>query len=803
MAVDELLVLHHSHLDVGYTHAQPIVWKLQIEFISEVVDWLESTSELDERSRPKWTCEATEPVRRWLHNASEQDVQRFRALVDAGRIGLTALRWHVDAGVDRAGLERLISGKAELEQALETDIRVACQHDVNGVPWPLVDVMLDVGVDLFAMAINPHLGRAVSPRPGVFDWEGPSGRTIRVFNGYPYTMFDQLFFSWDDSVDRMADGWRVLDRRLRDEGYELPFLFLTSTCSPVLWDNGPPNPYLPSLLERWNEAGLGPTARYVTYDDLRERVLRLSGISPLRGDWTDYWSFGSGSMPNATSLSRRGKRLVEAASGLRSPSAASEAHERLDLFDEHTFGYWDTAQRHPQSQTIELLKASLAHEGFELASYELMQALDGLAGNPSADRDVSAVLLCNWTDDELAVAPRLPSSWVAPSEAVSRTYRARRFAYEGRAWEPGFPGDDRNVFAPITIPGRSWAIEPIATLLPFEPQLLSHSIEDVAPESSHDGFISVAADHRPRVGSIETSSFGLRYDPDTGRVLSLLDRRRRRELISARPGIDLFGFVRERSNELTEPRRYAYYVRDLEREQRDFSCWQPWDPVCEFATRVVECVVSYDGDRVVLERFLEAPGTRFLAQRIILEDENPVLAVECEFELEPHDEPQAVYFAVPLELGGGWDAWFDTAGAIVGVDTDQLPRACRNWATVESFAAIGGADGGVALLTPDAPLVQFGDFHFGPPIDRLPRPANPLLLAWAYNNYWDTNFPRVDSSRTRLRYGLLPLDAQPDPAEIRAHARRFASPPLIWPVTGPGQSRRAGALPAPSLEAQP
>ena len=43
MAVEELLVLHHSHLDVGYTHAQPIVWKLQVEFISEVVDWLEST----------------------------------------------------------------------------------------------------------------------------------------------------------------------------------------------------------------------------------------------------------------------------------------------------------------------------------------------------------------------------------------------------------------------------------------------------------------------------------------------------------------------------------------------------------------------------------------------------------------------------------------------------------------------------------------------------------------------------------------------------------------------------------------
>jgi hypothetical protein len=378
---------------------------------------------------------------------------------------------------------------------------------------------------------------------------------------------------------------------------------------------------------------------------------------------------------------------------------------------------------------------------------------------------------------------------------MRRTYRASRVAYDGRPWEPGFPGDDGHVFAPVTVPGRSWVVEPIERLARFEPRLLRHAIEDVPSNSTYDGFISVAADHRPRVGSIETSMFGLRYDPGTGRVLSLVDRCRQRELLSPRPGIDLFGFVRERSDELTEQRRYAYYVRDLEREQRDLSCWRSWEPVRESAKGLSTCTVMHRGDRIVLERLLDAPGARFLAQRFILEDESPVVAIECEFELEPHEGPQAVYFAVPLSLGDGWDAWFDTAGAVVALDSDQLPKACRNWATVESFAAIAGADGGVALLSPDAPLVQFGDFHFGPPLDQLPRPANPMLLAWAYNNYWDTNFPRVDSSRIRLRYGLLPLDPHPDLAGIRAHAHRFASPSLIWAVTGADRTRSSGQLP--------
>jgi hypothetical protein len=48
-------------------------------------------------------------------------------------------------------------------------------------------------------------------------------------------MFDQLLLAWDDSVERMAEGWDALAERLRDLRYPLPFLYLTSTCSPVLW----------------------------------------------------------------------------------------------------------------------------------------------------------------------------------------------------------------------------------------------------------------------------------------------------------------------------------------------------------------------------------------------------------------------------------------------------------------------------------------------------------------------------------------------------------------------------------------
>src|SRR6185312_10559082 len=144
-------------------------------------------------------------------------------------------------------------------------------------------------------------------------------------------------------------------------------------------------------------------------------------------------------------------------------------------------------------------------------------------------------------------------------------------------------------------------------------------------------------------------------------------------------------------------------------------------------------------------------------------------------------------------MKSGWEAAFDTAGQHVRLDAEQLPGSCRNWATTESMAAMWDEDGAVALLTPDAPMVQFGDFHFGPPLDSIPRPENPLLLAWPANNYWFTNFALTQPGRISLRYGLLTM-ASMDAEKVREHAQAVRLPPLLWPVTTGGHDAGAGTL---------
>jgi hypothetical protein len=197
---------------------------------------------------------------------------------------------------------------------------------------------------------------------------------------------------------------------------------------------------------------------------------------------------------------------------------------------------------------------------------------------------------------------------------------------------------------------------------------------------------------------------------------------------------------------------------------------------------------------VTLERTVEAPGVTHLVQRISLLANDPVIHLEVELELALNQDPQGIYLAFPVAMDAGWEAAFDTAGATVRLDEDQLPGACRNWVTAESMATMWDDQGAIALLVPDAPMVQFGDFHFGPPLDAIPRPDNPLLLAWPVNNYWGTNFPQVQPGRIHLRYGFLSMPAT-DREAVRRHAAAMRLAPLIWPITTGGRGAADGTLP--------
>ena len=795
--IKEILVFHHSHLDVGYTHSQPFVWELQQEYLTQVISWLESTGDgSDNRCAPRWTCEATDPVLRWIDRSPAPLVDRFVALCRSGRISLTALARHITSLVDRPGLHRLIAGKARLEELTSRPIRTACQFDVNGVPWPLADVLIDHGVDFLVMAINAHLGRAVAPRPGFFLWEAPSGRSLLVLNGNHYTMFDQILRAWEDSTQSMQQGWDDYVGHLESIGYPHDFIALSSTCSPIMWDNAPPNPFLPPLIEKWNREQRLPEIRYATLDEVRERAKKIDPdhLAKLRGDWTDYWSFGVASAPIATARSRQAKPILEAVASLPlsagERAAVARAEQALDLYDEHTFGNFDSHIDQPAAHTAETLKQALAHEAYEFANFALMSALDHLAQNPEADWTSQRFLAVNSTDEAIAIEPPGPGQ-------PRRSYRASRLVQSNRAWESTRQTGQNQ----LTVPARSWMVlddSDLSRANQLTARIEHRILGSGASEAEKNQFTPIEAElaaalpSGPGEAVVENSFFRLHYQPETGHIFALHDIAQGRNLVGE-ASMGLFAYVRERPDALTDGAYSAFYLRDLAKEKVDSSCWRPWSPIRERASHTIECRVKVDAQQFTLRRRLAAPGTTQLDETITLYAGSPVLHLRVDLALEPRAEPQNIYFAFPTALEAGWEAAFDTAGTSIRLDQDQLPGACRNWATAENYAAIWDKNGGIALFLDESPNVQFGDFHFGQPLDSIPRPSRPLLLAWPISNCWETNFPRCQPGVMRFQFGLHSF-IKPDLHDITRQARAFRRPGLIWPVTAAGRPCGSGSI---------
>ena len=166
-----------------------------------------------------------------------------------------------------------------------------------------------------------------------------------------------------------------------------------------MWDNAPPNPAVAGLIREWNRRGNNPPIRYVTSEELLERIKTIPTQSlPLQcGDWTDYWNFGCASTAYETRLNRRSKPILftaELLQSARGESAAPPAHadvsrrawSSLNSYDEHTWGYFipdpDLAPMRAQAR----LKQHHAYEAAELADYLLIHELEALAGNPAAKR---------------------------------------------------------------------------------------------------------------------------------------------------------------------------------------------------------------------------------------------------------------------------------------------------------------------------------------------------------------------------------------------------------------------------------
>jgi hypothetical protein len=135
-----------------------------------------------------------------------------------------------------------------------------------------------------------------------------------------------------------------------------------------------------------------------------------------------------------------------------------------------------------------------------------------------------------------------------------------------------------------------------------------------------------------------------------------------------------------------------------------------------------------------------------------------------------------MYVLFPFAVDGGiWH--FDKPGAWIRPGIDQLPQSCTDYYLLQHGAALVGKQCGVALSTPDAPMVQLGKLRLWTYSTNI-EPTGPLY-SWLTNNKWETNFRISCGGAYDFRYVIQFGRQFADVEKAADQVRSMSYPPLV------------------------
>ena len=764
--INELLLVHHSHTDIGYTHPQPVVFDLHNRFTEMALDLADASADAREDARFRWTCEVTGITRAWWDQASNGDRDRFLAAVARKQIEVAALEWHLTPLADLPMLVRSLEN-VRFFRELGVPVRSAMNTDVNGVPWGLVDVLLDHGIDGFSMAINSHFGGPVSPRPGAFRWRSPDGRELLVWNGFQYWHAANVMMRMPSSVEEVSKAMPLVLAEAESRGYPLSFLPLQIT-NPHHPDNAAPDATLGDFVREWNDRDPKVRIRTVLLSEVFDR-LRGEDLPLLSGDWTDYWNFGAGSSTRETTVLMEGLRTLSAAHQVaawpgeperRERDHLAAAHTGLALYAEHTWGA-DRSITHPDSVETRMqwaTKSAYAYQGLGHARIVLRDGLHKLA--QSAGGEDPTLLLYNPLATPVTVPLRLPTEGLdwAITPGVHHLQRL-----DGSLSDLS---EETTRWCSVELPALGYQTYSLSKLplasdagLEIGPNgsLRSERVSVVfAPEG---GVASLTLDGVEYVGRAEGLTFGIP-------ILERPEGGSRKEIMK----LDFNRF---------EPAEG--WVRDWPRVTTPGKLLGQNSRKVQGAVEHTQGFSMDNGDRVTVLYRLFADASM----------------VDVDVVLDSAGDPEPYSLALPFTLPVQGDTtWhFDTAGALVEFDREQLPNAARHYVTTGRFVRMQTEGAALSIATPDLPLWKFGGMFFAPTDQLDPAARRPAMLAWLANNYWEVNFLANQTGQSRFRFRLLPHRSEPVEASF-TRALPYAVPPRLhaYREMGPVRSTSGSLL---------
>lgn len=716
-----LFVVPHAHLDIGFTDYQAKVAEVHNRNIDKLLEEIRQSPEMRFSLDGSWIVQQYRATR----NGAAQD--EFFKLVRDRKIAIPVQIANLLTGYP--SLEELIRStdySSRLHRSLGVPFDYANITDVPSYSWSYASVLSALGVKYFAAAANsdraPILlyGRWNEKSP--FWWQGPDGGKILMSYSRQYF---QLSFICGVPAQEPAcrQSLPTFLQAYQAPAYKPDAVLLYGSQV----ENTDLIPGEPEFVKAWNERYAYPKMVLATFPDYFRYIEQHYGslLETAVGDGGPYWEDGLGTDAYYVAIDRASQQRAPSAEKLATLGAYLHNNvagwddeirrmwEDLALYAEHTFTSWGASSRPQSEESVRQLATKDQHavQGREEVNALIDRSLSQLADQ--IHLPATALVVFN------------PLSWPR-SALVESDLDAGKSLEEYPGMTP----------VPVDVLRQGSGYNHVRFLARDVPAVGYKCYQIV------DGrFPSSAEEALPIGTTLENSFYRIEVDPAAGALKSVYDKQLGRELVDS-----------------ASPYRFNQYlyVSGGDETATQLVYLRKALPLAKLL------VTPASGGRVtgarktaygqVLTYETSGPHAPSIETEIILFDGEKKIEFINRLRKEPVRNKEGIYFAFPFavaqpqfsyEIQNGW----------VDPAHNLLQGASLEWFTVQHWVRVAGADAAVGLVPVDAPLINLGDIDRGK-WPEVFKPQNATVFSWVMNNYWHTNYRRVQAGDYTFRYVL-------------------------------------------------
>jgi hypothetical protein len=723
----KIVLLHHTHLDIGYTHTQEKVLEIQFKHLEKAMDLIEKNLNRPFNYRFRWNPEITWAIEEWLKKASDNNKARFVKYVQEGYIGLDGLYGNILTGLCRP--EELMENfqvKKDLENLTGKKIESAMITDIPGWNWGLVTGLAENGIKY--LSCGPNRGDRIGyilkdwgDRP--FYWKSPSqAEEVLVFvHGKGYSWFHSGLKKKKNLSKKLTP--RRLARYLQKlEQTNYPYNTIIIRYN-IGQDNGPPDSNLCDIIEGWNSRYPGMKLSLSTTAQAMKEFEQEYGqdIPTFSGDLTPYWEDGALSTSRETAIARdAGERLSQAqifSTMLNIPhqkETFQKAWQATLLYNEHTWGAYNSISRPDHSFAKQ--QWEWKRQRAMQANYKAYQIMQNLSQTPL----LSPISYINHLENDIPNCKLNELSifnthnWSVTQIVKVKSDYNQVINNEGKIIPSQQLNDGRLAFMVSNIP-------------PFGIRTYSLKKTELEEDPSHS---------KENNATIKNDHVQLSVDPELGTIASIIYKGKEFVKQSTVERFNQYIFATSKWGTKIHPHRpNQVEVKKLNR-----------GPLISSIQIISD---GYRTNKIITTITIEAISERIYLHNLV---DRPVSR-----------RKEGIYFEFPFAIEQG-RVRYDTIFGSAVVDKDQMQGGNRNFITATRWFDVSDEDFGISCALIDAPIFKSGSLVHDP--FRMGDPKlcgwlrktdyNGTLYSYIMNNYWMTNYKADQPGKTLFRYVFKP-----------------------------------------------